>query len=72
MNTRVQLLSIGLLLGLALSPAWGQPHHQAAVEDTGARAEWPVPSGPVGHPGRRLDRHAAPRGGGLPAGSRRA
>src|SRR5882724_5717209 len=40
MNTRVQLLSIGLLLGLALSPAWGQPHHQAAVE-----TQAPEPSG---------------------------
>jgi MscS family membrane protein len=31
MKTLVLWLSVGLLLGLALSPAWGQPHHQEAV-----------------------------------------
>ena len=31
MNTRVQLLSVGLLLGLALSPAWGQRQGHEAV-----------------------------------------
>jgi hypothetical protein len=31
MNTRVRLLSVGLLLGLALGPAWGQPHRQEAA-----------------------------------------
>jgi MscS family membrane protein len=31
MNTRVRLLSVGLLLGLALSPAWGQLPSQATV-----------------------------------------
>jgi MscS family membrane protein len=41
MKTLVRLLSVGLLLGLALSPAWGQPHHQAAVE-----TQRPKPSGP--------------------------
>jgi MscS family membrane protein len=31
MKTLVLWFSIGLLLRLALSPAWGQPHHQEAV-----------------------------------------
>ena len=31
MKTLVLWLSVGLLLGLALGPAWGQPHHQEAV-----------------------------------------
>src|SRR6267142_828736 len=31
MKTLVLWLSVGLLLGLVLSPAWGQPHHQEAV-----------------------------------------
>src|SRR5262245_27358289 len=31
MNRCVRLLSIGLLLGLASSPAWGQPSHQPTV-----------------------------------------
>src|SRR5262247_3243029 len=31
MKTLVLWLSMGLLLRLALSPAWGQPHHQEAV-----------------------------------------
>ena len=31
MKTLVLWLSVGLLLRLALSPAWGQPHHQEAV-----------------------------------------
>jgi MscS family membrane protein len=31
MKTLVLWLSVGLLLGLALCPAWGQPHHQEAV-----------------------------------------
>jgi MscS family membrane protein len=31
MKTLVLLLAVGLLLGLALSPAWGQPQHQEAI-----------------------------------------
>ena len=31
MKTRIRLLAVGLLLGLALRPAWGQPHPQEAL-----------------------------------------
>src|SRR5918999_2892416 len=31
METRIRLLAVGLLLGLALRPAWGQPHPQEAL-----------------------------------------
>ena len=31
MKTLVLLLSVGLLLGLALGPAWAQPHRQEVV-----------------------------------------
>jgi hypothetical protein len=35
MKTLGLWLSVGLLVRLALCPAWGQPHHQAAVEVQG-------------------------------------
>src|SRR5262249_54428814 len=35
MKTLVLFLSVGLTLGLALSPTWGQPHPQAAIGTQG-------------------------------------
>ena len=35
MKTLIRLLAVGLLLGFAASPAWGQPQHQEAVGGQG-------------------------------------
>ena len=39
MKTRIRFLAVGLLLGLALRPAWGQPHPQEALGAPGQAVE---------------------------------
>ena len=62
MKTLVLWLSMGLLLRLALSPAWGQLHHQEAVGAQGheRRGQPPAeaPDIPVDDLGRGTPRRA--------------
>ena len=73
MKILILSVSLGLLLGLAERPAWGQPQGQEAVKAPGHEPSVSAASGGAGHPGRRPGpRHTAPSGRGVPPGGPRA